>query len=304
MNFLTQLRDSLAKTRQGFTAKLEGLLRGQTEINDDLWDELEAILLQADVGVKATERLVTTLRKAAAQQVLKSPSQVTELLRQEIQQLLGEEQQVTPAVGQLTVYLVVGVNGTGKTTTAGKLAYYYHQQGYRVMLAAADTFRAAAIDQLNIWAQRAGADIIRHAEGADPAAVAFDAVQAARARGTDVLIIDTAGRLHTKANLMEELKKVQRVVAREAPTAAREVLLVLDATVGQNAISQARLFHQAVPVDGIVLTKLDGTAKGGVVIAVKEELALPVKWIGVGEGVSDLRPFASAAFVQALLGDK
>lgn len=302
MNFFSQLRDGLTKTRQHITVKLNALLQGQTEINADFWDELEAILLQADVGVKATERLLAALRQDASRQGLTSPAQVTALLQQEIQKLLGAAPPVTPAAGQLMVYLVVGVNGTGKTTTAGKLAYYYRQHGYRVMLAAADTFRAAAIDQLHVWAQRAGADIIRHDAGADPAAVAFDAVQAAKARGTDVLLIDTAGRLHTKANLMAELNKIQRVVAREAPTAGREVLLVLDATVGQNAISQARLFHQAVPVDGIALTKLDGTAKGGVVVAVKEELALPVKWIGVGEGADDLRPFDPAAFAQALLG--
>lgn len=304
MNFFAQLREGLAKTRRCLTEKIETLLQGHTKISDDLLEDLEAVLIQADVGVKATSKLMTALDSAIHKRVLQSPAQVTQLLQQEILHLLGEDQPPLLPVGQLTVILVVGVNGTGKTTTAGKLAYYYHQQGYKVMLAAADTFRAAAIDQLNVWAQRAGADIVRHSEGADPAAVAFDAVQAALARKMDLLIIDTAGRIHTKTNLMEELKKIQRVITREAPQIPQEVLLVLDATTGQNAINQARLFHQAVPVSGIVLTKLDGTAKGGVVIAIKEELTLPVKWVGVGEGVDDLRPFVAADFVAALFSDK
>jgi fused signal recognition particle receptor len=203
-----------------------------------------------------------------------------------------------------TVIVVVGVNGVGKTTTIGKLGQYYREQGYKVMLAAADTFRAAAIDQLEIWGTRTGSEIIKHKEGSDPAAVAFDAVQSAKAKKIDIVIIDTAGRLHTKSNLMEELKKIGRVIRREIPDAPHETLLVLDATTGQNAINQAKLFGEAIPLSGIVLTKLDGTAKGGVVIAIKNELNLPVKWVGVGETANDLRPFIPQDFVQALFADK
>ena len=203
-----------------------------------------------------------------------------------------------------TVLLVIGVNGVGKTTTIGKLGNYYKQQGKSVILAAADTFRAAAIDQLEIWGQRIDAQVIKHEEGSDPASVAFDAVNAAKARNADVLIIDTAGRLHTKSNLMEELKKINRVIQREIPAAPHETLLVLDATTGQNAINQADLFSKAAPISGVVLTKLDGTAKGGVVVGIKAELKMPVKWIGVGEGVDDLRPFNAADFAQALFSDK
>lgn len=305
MGFFDRLKDGLAKTRRGFTEKIEQLVTGYATIDDEFLDDLEAVLLSADVGVKTTGKLLQDIRKAIKAKEINSPADLTPYLRQRLAAILSEGA-APPATAPEgpTVIMVVGVNGVGKTTTIAKLGHHYREQGRKVLLGAADTFRAAAIDQLEIWGDRIDAEIIRHKEGSDPAAVAFDAVQAAKARAADLLIIDTAGRLHTKSNLMEELKKVHRVVARELPGAPHEVLLVLDATTGQNALSQARLFKEAVQVTGLVLTKLDGTAKGGVIIAVKEELGVPVKWVGVGEKMDDLRPFNPEEFAAALFGEK
>ena len=303
MGFFDRLKKGLAKTRETFTNKLEKLIIGYADIDDDLLDELEETLIMSDVGVKTTERLMADVRKGIKKKDINTPEDLKPFLAEKISEILstGSDETRIASAGP-TVLLVIGVNGVGKTTTIGKLAAYYKEQGKSVMLAAADTFRAAAIDQLQIWGDRTGVPVIRHEEGSDPAAVAFDAVKAARARSIDVLIIDTAGRLHTKSNLMEELKKINRVIQREIAEAPHETLLVLDATTGQNAISQADLFQKAAAITGIVLTKLDGTAKGGVVIGLKSELSMPVKWIGVGEGVDDLRPFIAKDFARALFG--
>ena len=303
MGFFDRLKKGLAKTRETFTNKIEKLITGYADIDDDLLDELEETLIMSDVGVKTTERLMADVRKGIKKKDINMPEDLKPFLAEKISEILstGSDETRIAAAGP-TVLLVIGVNGVGKTTTIGKLAAYYKEQGKSVMLAAADTFRAAAIDQLQIWGDRTGVPVIRHEEGSDPAAVAFDAVKAARARGVDILIIDTAGRLHTKSNLMEELKKIHRVIRREIAEAPHETLLVLDATTGQNAISQADLFQKAAAITGIVLTKLDGTAKGGVIIGLKSELSLPVKWVGVGEGVDDLRPFIAKDFARALFG--
>ena len=303
MGFFDRLKKGLAKTRETFTNKIEKLIIGYADIDDDLLDELEETLIMSDVGVKTTERLMADVRKGIKKKDINTPEDLKPFLVEKISEILstGSDETRIASAGP-TVLLVIGVNGVGKTTTIGKLAAYYKEQGKSVMLAAADTFRAAAIDQLQIWGDRTGVPVIRHEEGSDPAAVAFDAVKAARARSIDVLIIDTAGRLHTKSNLMEELKKINRVIQREIAEAPHETLLVLDATTGQNAISQADLFQKAAAITGIVLTKLDGTAKGGVIIGLKSELSMPVKWIGVGEGVDDLRPFIAKDFARALIG--
>lgn len=305
MGFFDKLKAGLEKTRKSFTEKIEQLVIGYATIDDELLDDLEAVLLSADVGVPTTTKLMTEIRNGIRNKQINSPDDLKPFLQDKINAMLCSEHHAglidtDPPI----VMLIVGVNGVGKTTTIGKLANYYHEAGKKVLIAAADTFRAAAIDQLEIWGQRTGTEIIKHAEGSDPAAVAFDAVQAAKARKVDIVMIDTAGRLHTKANLMEELKKINRVIAKEIPAAPHETLLVLDATTGQNAINQVKLFGEAVALTGVVLTKLDGTAKGGVVIAINNELSLPVKWIGVGEGVNDLRPFEAAEFAAALFADK
>ena len=301
MGFFYKLKKGLAKTRETITNKIEKLVIGYADIDDDLLDELEEILIMADVGVNTTEKLMESVRKGIKKKEINTPEDLKPFLQARISELLanGSDETRVAAEGP-TVLLVIGVNGVGKTTTIGKLASYYKGQGKSVMLAAADTFRAAAIDQLEVWGERTGTRVIRHEEGSDPAAVAYDAVKAAKARNIDVLLIDTAGRLQTKTNLMEELKKINRVIQREIPDAPHETLLVLDATTGQNAISQANIFTKAAPISGVVLTKLDGTAKGGVVIGIKAELSMPVKWIGVGEGVDDLRPFVAEDFARAL----
>ena len=300
MGFFERLKDGLQKTRKNFTERIEVLVGMSAEIDDDFLDELEMILLSADVGAKTTEKLIEAVRQAARKKEIKGTEDVVPFLKKYLTQMLTEEGQRTRISGTPTVILVVGVNGVGKTTTIGKLANYFHQLNYKVMIAAADTFRAAASEQLEIWGKRAGCDVIKHAEGADPAAVVFDAMKAAIARKADILFIDTAGRLHNKANLMNELEKIHRVIKREIPEAPHETFLVLDATTGQNAITQAKVFTETANVTGVVLTKLDGTAKGGVVIAIREELGLPVKWIGVGEGIMDFRPFEPEKFVDAL----
>ena len=305
MGFFDKLKKGLEKTRKSFTEKIEKVIIGYADIDDDLLDELEEALISADVGVKTSMYLMEEVRKGIKKKEINEPADLKPFLAAKISELLmtGSDESRIAAEGP-TVMLVIGVNGVGKTTTIGKLSHYYQQQGKTVMLAAADTFRAAAIDQLEIWGTRAGVPVIRHEEGSDPASVAFDAVKAAKARNTDILIIDTAGRLHNKSNLMEELKKIHRVIGRELPGAPHETLLVLDATTGQNAINQADLFSKAAPVSGVVLTKLDGTAKGGVVVGIKAELKMPVKWIGVGEGMDDLRPFDAEDFAKALFSDK
>lgn len=305
MGFFDKLKAGLEKTRKGFTEKIEQLIIGYADIDDDLLDDLEAVLLSADVGVKTTNQLMLAIRKGIKAKEIESPEELRPFLQAKISEILSDGvSEINMAKVPPTVIMVVGVNGVGKTTTIGKLAQYYSEQGQKVILAAADTFRAAAIDQLEVWGERTKTEIIKHTEGSDPAAVAFDAVQSAKARKADVVIVDTAGRLHTKSNLMEELKKIKRVIGRELPEAPHETLLVLDATTGQNAINQAKIFGEAADVTGVVLTKLDGTAKGGVVIAIKAELDLPVKWIGVGEGVSDLRPFIPQEFAEALFTQK
>ena len=300
MGFFERLKDGLQKTRKNFTERIEVLVGMSAEIDDDFLDELEMILLSADVGAKTTEKLIEAVRQAARKKEIKGTEDVVPFLKKYLTQMLTEEGQRTRISGTPTVILVVGVNGVGKTTTIGKLANYFHLLNYKVMIAAADTFRAAASEQLEIWGKRAGCDVIKHAEGADPAAVVFDAMKAAIARKADILFIDTAGRLKNKANLMNELEKIHRVIKREIPEAPHETFLVLDATTGQNAITQAKVFTETANVTGVVLTKLDGTAKGGVVIAIREELGLPVKWIGVGEGIMDFRPFEPEKFVDAL----
>lgn len=303
MGFFARLKEGLTKTRQGFVAKFEDLVSGGKKIDEELYEELEELLIQADVGVNTAVKLVEDLRKAVKTRGLQDTGELKTVLKELISKIMGSVEYTVNLNNKPAVIVVVGVNGAGKTTTIGKLAYNFKQEGKKVLLAAADTFRAAAIDQLEIWGDRVGCEVIKHKEGADPAAVVFDSLQAAKARQSDVLIVDTAGRLHTKTNLMEELKKIFRVVSREMPTAPDEVLLVLDATTGQNAISQSKLFAQAAGVTGIVLTKLDGTAKGGVVIGIKSELNIPVKYIGVGEKIDDLKEFNPQDFTEALFGD-
>ena len=296
MGFFDRLKKGLNKTRENLTNKIEKIIIGYADIDDDLLDELEETLIMADVGVQTTDKLMTAVRKGIKKKEINTPEDLKPFLQKQIVEILTAGEDTTRIAEQgPTVLLVIGVNGAGKTTTIGKLAAYYKGQGKSV--------RAAAIDQLEVWGQRTGVPVIKHEEGSDPAAVAFDAVKAAVARKVDMLIIDTAGRLQTKSNLMQELEKINRVIGREIPGAPHETLLVLDATTGQNAISQAELFTKAAPITGVVLTKLDGTAKGGVVIGIKSQLSMPVKWIGVGEGVEDLRPFNAEDFAKALFGE-
>lgn len=301
--FFGRLKESLTKTRRGFIEKIDVLLRNRA-IDEDLYEELEEILVQADVGVNTAMDLVERVRRTVKERRLDDAGELKDILKEHIRDMLGNDTAFLDAGSEPpTVIMVVGVNGVGKTTTIGKLAHRYKADGKKVLIGAADTFRAAAIDQLEVWSERVGVDLIKHREGADPAAVAFDSLQAAKARRADVLIIDTAGRLHTKTNLMEELKKINRVLNREIAGAPHEVLLVLDATTGQNAVNQAKLFGEAVGVTGIALTKLDGSAKGGIVIAIKQVLDIPVKLIGIGEGIEDLRPFSPVDFVEALFAE-
>ncbi len=303
MGFFEKLKSGLSKTRENFTDRIGDLVGLSASIDDDFLDELEMILLAGDVGVKTTGKLIDAVRQAAKNRTIKNTQEVLPFLKKTVSEMLHDDGQRMRIASRPTVVLVVGVNGVGKTTTIGKLANYYHLFNYKVMLAAGDTFRAAAAEQLKIWGQRAQCEVIAHEEGADPAAVVFDAMKAAMARKVDLLFIDTAGRLHNKANLMNELGKIDRIIKREIPEAPQETLLVLDATTGQNAITQAKVFLETAHVTGVVLTKLDGTAKGGVVIAIKEELGLPVKWIGIGEGQMDFRPFEPDKFVDALFAN-
>ena len=281
--------------------RIDTLLRGRQVVDDALLEELEEILITADLGMKTTRELMTALEQRLTRSNGSQVEQVREILQDEIRQRLRlEAQPLAPERARPFVIMVVGVNGVGKTTTIGKLANQLVGQGKKVLIGAGDTFRAAAVEQLEIWGRRAGVEVIRHAAGSDPAALAYDAIKAAQARGADVLLLDTAGRLHTKANLMEELKKIRRVLNRELPGAPHETLLVVDATTGQNALVQARLFQEAVAVSGVALTKLDGTARGGMLVAIGAELGLPVRFVGIGEGIEDLRPFDPDQFVRAL----
>lgn len=302
--FFSRLKEGLTRTRQNLVQKVEELVTGRPHIDDELYEELEEVLISADVGAETALEMVERLRKAVKEQKVGEPARLKDLLQVEIATVLGEKAVPVNLDQKPTVVLVVGVNGVGKTTTIAKLAYRWKQEGRKVLLAAGDTFRAAAIDQLEIWGQRVGVEVIRHQEGSDPGAVAFDAVQAAKSRGADVVIMDTAGRLHNKTHLMDELKKVTRVLDRALPGAPHETLLVLDATTGQNAVNQARIFGEATGVTGLVLTKLDGTAKGGVILAVHSELDVPVKFIGIGEGMDDLRDFEPNQFAKALFGQE
>lgn len=299
MGFFNKIAQGLKKTRDSMMGKVDALLNSFTKIDEDFFEELEENLIMADVGAVTAARICDRLRKKVKEEGLASPDQVRSGLKQIISQMLEGPSELDLST-KPSVILVIGVNGVGKTTTIGKLANNLRQQGKKVLLAAADTFRAAAIDQLQIWADRAQVDLVRHEEGSDPAAVVFDAINAGTARGCDVVICDTAGRLHNKKNLMDELSKIARVIEREAPGCAKEVLLVLDATTGQNALNQAKLFREAAGLTGLVLTKLDGTARGGVVIGIREELDIPIKYIGVGEQIDDLRPFDPVEFANAL----
>ncbi len=311
---IARLRSRLGKSREGFSKRIRNILRGG-KIDDDVFEDLEATLIQADLGVETTMELVEKMRARVKSDKLSDAEQLYSVLEEELIAIVSPDSDdsnatdsapdsdVPSADSKPHVTLVIGVNGVGKTTTIGKLANLYAEKKRKVLVAASDTFRAAAIDQLEIWAERSGADIVKHKPGADPAAVAYDALSAATSRKCENLIIDTAGRLHTKTNLMEELKKIRRVLGKLDPTAPHEVLMVLDATTGQNAISQARQFGDALGVTGIVLTKLDGTAKGGIVIAIHREFGIPVKYIGLGEGIDDLKPFHPEEFIKALFED-
>jgi fused signal recognition particle receptor len=300
MKWLDSFRDALSKTRNNLAGHLNALV-GRQLVDDQFWNDLEETLIGADFGVPTTEKIVSQLKLAAQQQNLGAARDVVRVLRTDVAEYLNHPR-IAPVDAQAKphVVLAVGVNGSGKTTTIGKLAAKEHERGKSVMLIAADTFRAAAAEQLAIWADRVGAEFVRHPQGADPAAVVFDGLAAAKARGIDVVFIDTAGRLQTKHNLMEELKKIHRIIAREVEGAPHETLLVLDATTGQNALSQAKLFHDATKVTGIILTKLDGTAKGGIIVAIMDQVDLPVKFVGFGERIDQLGPFDPKAFADAL----
>ena len=298
----SKLFGGLAKTRDTIAAALDNVFTSHREIDEDFYDELEAALIQADIGVPTTMALIARLKAQIKERKMKEAEAAKTLLRDSMADIMKNcEPTGTPPLGERTVLLVVGVNGVGKTTSIGKMAAHYTAQGRTVLLAAADTFRAAAAEQLTIWSERAGVPIVRHAEGADPASVVFDALSAAKARGRDLVLVDTAGRLHNKTHLMEELKKIRRVIDKEAAGADVRVLLVLDATTGQNGLSQAKVFAEAVSLDGIVLAKLDGTAKGGIALAIAYEMKTPVWFAGLGEGIADLQPFDARAFVESML---
>jgi fused signal recognition particle receptor len=300
MGFFDKLKEGLSKTRKGITEKIDQVLVSFGKVDEDLFEELEEVLITADLGIETSLRIMDSTRKKVKEEKITDPLKIKDIIKDALVEILGEETQKLDIEPAPAVIVVIGVNGVGKTTSIGKIANQLKKSGKKVIMAAADTFRAAAIDQLQIWADRVGVELIKQDEGSDPAAVIYDAIAAARARKADVLICDTAGRLHTKKNLMEELRKVSRIIDRELPNAKRENLLVLDATTGQNAVSQAKTFSEVADISGIVLTKLDGTAKGGIIIAIKSELDVPVKLIGVGEQLEDLQPFNAREFVEAL----
>ena len=302
MSLFDKLKKGLVKTRSGIVNSIKGLLKSFKKIDEELFDEIEEILISSDVGVETTEKLMEGLRERVKESKIKEPDEIITLIKQSMLDILlqGEtkEEMTYPAVITL-----IGVNGVGKTTTVGKLASKFIHEKKTVQIAAADTFRAAAIEQLAVWGERSGVKVIRHDEGSDPCAVVFDALQSAKTKGTDVLLCDTAGRLHNKKNLMNELDKIGRIIQREHPDARKETWIVIDATSGQNAFIQAKLFNEAAPATGIVITKLDGTAKGGILLQICNELKIPVKYIGVGEGTDDLQPFDARAFVDALFDE-
>jgi fused signal recognition particle receptor len=299
-NLFNKLKEGLSKTRDGLTDKINEALNLAITIDEDLYEELEEILIVSDVGMDTTVDIIERLRVKIRKEKINDPQEVKPALKEVVKDLLLEGSYEDDNESK-KVMLVIGVNGVGKTTSIGKLAAKNKEEGKKVLLAAADTFRAAAIDQLEVWSSRAGVDIVKHQEGSDPAAVVFDAIQASKARGVDLLICDTAGRLHNKKNLMNELEKINRIIDRELEGYQKETLLVLDATTGQNAVIQAKQFMEACPIDGIILTKLDGTAKGGVVLSIKQSLNIPVRYIGVGEGIDDLQKFDAESFAEALI---
>jgi len=299
MGLFSKISSGLRKTKEFLFGGIQRVLNKFTVIDEDLFDELEEQMIMSDIGVETSEEICDRLRKKIKERGITDPKEIMGLIHEVIAEMMGDDTGLDLTVSP-AVIMVIGVNGAGKTTTIGKLCHQLKQEGKKVLVAAADTFRAAAIDQLEVWTQRAGVDIVKHAEGSDPGAVVYDALEAAKARECDVVVIDTAGRLHNKKNLMEELKKINRIIDSKAGECSREILLVLDATTGQNAVNQAKLFSETAPITGIVLTKLDGTAKGGIVISIKNELGIPVKLIGVGEKIDDLQPFDSNMFVDAL----
>ena len=301
MGFLDKLKNGLKKTKNAIVGQIDNVLKAFVKVDEDLLEELEELLIMSDVGVNATEEIIERLREQIKDGRLKEKEQVTDALKEILTDMIGEGGDLNLTTTP-SIILVIGVNGAGKTTSIGKISNRLIKRGKRVVVAAADTFRAAAIDQLNVWCERSGAEIVKQNEGSDPAAVVYDAIQYAKKRKADVLIVDTAGRLHNKTNLMNELAKINRVIDKECPDAARENLLVLDATTGQNAILQAKEFRQAANITGLVLNKLDGTAKGGIVISIKNELGIPVKFIGVGEKIDDMQEFKADEFVEALFG--
>ena len=299
MGIFQKIADGLRKTRDSFFGGLQRIFNSFTKIDEELFEELEEQMIMSDIGVETSEEICDRLRKKIKERGITDPKEIMELIHEVISEIMGDDTGLDLSVSP-AVIMVIGVNGAGKTTTIGKLCHQFKTEGKKVLVAAADTFRAAAIDQLEVWTERAGVEIVKHAEGSDPGAVVYDALDAAKAGACDVVIIDTAGRLHNKKNLMDELAKINRIIDSKAGDCSREVLLVLDATTGQNAVNQARLFSETAPITGIVLTKLDGTAKGGIVISIKNELGIPVKLIGVGEKIDDLQPFNSRMFVDAL----
>ncbi len=299
MGFFNKIKEGLRKTKDSMIQKMQRVVNSFTKIDEELFEQLEETMIMSDMGVETSVGICEELRKRIKERGITDPALIMELIQEIVAEMMGEDTEIDIS-GKPAVIMVIGVNGAGKTTTIGKLCHQYREQGLKVLVAAADTFRAAAIDQLEVWTERAGVDIVKHAEGSDPASVVYDAISAAKARNCDVLICDTAGRLHNKKNLMDELAKINRIIDREAEGSSKENLLVLDATTGQNAVNQARLFMEVAPITGIVLTKLDGTAKGGIVISIKNELGIPVKLIGVGEQIDDLQTFNSHDFVRAL----
>lgn len=295
------MKEGLFKTHQGMVSKIDQLVAGKRKIDDNLLEELEEILITSDIGVKTTQELLGQVTEKVQRRELEDADLLKKVLQEQMFHVLRQQEKPLDfSPSKPFVIMVIGVNGTGKTTTISKLAQKFKGQGKSVLLVAADTFRAAAIEQLEVWGQRVGCEVIKHQSGADPSAVVFDALKAGKARGVDIIIVDTAGRLHTKVNLMEELKKVKRIMARELPNSPHEILLVLDATTGQNAIAQAKMFDKELGVTGIVLTKLDGTAKGGILVGISDELKIPIRYIGIGEKVDDLREFSARDFVDAL----
>lgn len=300
MSFLDKLKKGLEKTKNSFSEKINDVFAAFVKVDEELFDELEEVLITADVGVETTENVLDMLRDRITHKNITEPDAVKNELIEILTEILTSSETHIDLSSKPSIFIIVGVNGVGKTTSIGKLAHYYKSQGKDVLLAAGDTFRAAASEQLSIWADRAGVDIIRHNEGADPGAVIFDAIAAAKKRNKDIILCDTAGRLHNKKNLMEELKKIMKIIDRELPGCSKEVLLVLDATTGQNALQQAKLFDQSAGLTGLILTKLDGTAKGGAVIGLSSEQQLPVKFIGVGEQMDDLQPFNPSEFASVL----